>query len=387
MSEPETQQEWQDGSAEAAEYAAIQQRLTDPALERRYARLLADTGPADTSRAAAVDLVDGHARQLSQLAAAGVLFGPDCSQFQGVVDWSKVRAAGCLIGGYKVSEGRTFQDPQHQNNRRGVQVAGLVPVAYHYLYGSAEYVKNPGLWAAQADWYCKLVDPDAVHVLDVEAPLADPGLGVAAWVTAYRKHFPTHPLVIYTNRGMWVNRSHVTDRWPAGVGVWHAGYRDGLYISAKGTIAAQWAAISGVTNSAAGLGAPACQLWQITDHASVPGVAGLCDGNAFQGTLAQLQALAGAAPPPPKPPKPDDPPKPATVLTVRGPLAAGAKDTGTDRSVHTVQKIVAVAQDGIYGPNTVTHVKRWQATHGLPQDGVVGPRTAGTFPNVRYVAK
>lgn len=270
---------WPTGTPEGREYAAVQARLVDPSLERRCARYLTDqtrTRPASQPGVGA-PLVEG-------IAATGVLFGPDVSMFQGAVDWARVRAAGCGFAGYKVSEGASYRDPQHAANRAGVPAAGLVPVAYHYLAPT-----SPA--AAQADWYCSLADPGAVHALDVEAPAA--GLDVTGWVAAYRKHYPTRTLLIYSNRGMWLNRSHVTQPWPPGAEAWHAGYRDGLYTAATGGLTAEWAGTGALANSLASLGAPACRLWQFTDHAQVPGVAGGCDGNAWQGTLAELQDLAG----------------------------------------------------------------------------------------------
>jgi hypothetical protein len=233
----------------------------------------------------------------AQLSASTVLFGPDVSQYQGKPDWPKVRAShtSCRIGGYKVSEGRTFVDPSHAHNRAQAPAAGLVPLAYHYLYFSDEYAANPALWAAQADWFVKNADPAAIHVLDVEAPAtAGHHLGVREWVARYRMRLPSHPLGVYTNRVMWQNRSRMPYD-PAGLFdfVWHAGVGNGYYTTAQGSIPAQWQAQGGLVNSLAGIGYPLCRLWQITDHARVPGIGGsFCDGNGFVGTLADLRALA-----------------------------------------------------------------------------------------------
>jgi GH25 family lysozyme M1 (1,4-beta-N-acetylmuramidase) len=286
------QNPWHAGTPEHAEWAAINARLLDPARERRMARYHADQ---DTERRGGLRLtvpVAEHAEQLAALSVTGVLFGPDCSQYQGRPSWATVAAAGCAIGGYKVSEGRTYRDPAHAYNQAAVPGAGLVPLAYHYLYGSAEYANHPELWAAQARWYCSLVDPHAIHALDVEAPMASPGLGVSAWVAEYRRHFPAKPLLIYTNHGQWLYRSHVTDRWPAGAQLWHAGISDGRYTATTGGLTTEWAGINGLSNSMTSLGAPVCELWQFTDHAAVPGVSGTCDGNAFLGSRAELEALA-----------------------------------------------------------------------------------------------
>lgn len=43
--------------------------------------------------------------------------------------------------------------------------------------------------------------------------------------------------------------------------------------------------------------------------------------------------------------------------------------------IQRIQRIVGVTPDAIYGPVTVTAVKRWQARRGLTVDGICGPRT------------
>ncbi len=45
------------------------------------------------------------------------------------------------------------------------------------------------------------------------------------------------------------------------------------------------------------------------------------------------------------------------------------------RAVRTVQRIVKVDVDGIYGPITEREVRRYQRDHDLVPDGIVGPRT------------
>jgi hypothetical protein len=223
----------------------------------------------------------------------GVLYGPDCSNFQGHPDWAKVAATGATykIGGYKVSEGRTYQDPAHQYNRAAVPAAGLIPLAYHFLFYDASYAGRPDLFAAQAAWFCSLVDPRALHVLDVEAAAPAGKMDVKAWVAEYRRHFPSHPLGLYANHSLWANRSGIQYDPTMFDYLWHAGIGDGYYTPATGSIQQEWAATSGLHNSFAGRGFDTCRLWQITDHAAVPGVSGTCDGNVFQGSADDLRAL------------------------------------------------------------------------------------------------
>lgn len=236
-----------------------------------------------------------------------VLLGPDVSQFQGRPNWRQVAAShpDMEFAWYKATEGRTHVDPSCAYNREAIPAAGLIAGAYHFLYYSAEYANNPALWGAQAENFVKAAGRDHGHVLDVEAAAASGHwLGVREWVAAYRRLLPGHPLGVYTNRGMWNNRSRMPYP-PTGLFdyAWHAGYRDGQYIPTKGSLPAQWAAASGrLSNSLSGAGYPGVDLWQITDHAAVPGVPGTCDGNAYTGTRTEYQALltgtAGTTQPP-----------------------------------------------------------------------------------------
>ena len=43
--------------------------------------------------------------------------------------------------------------------------------------------------------------------------------------------------------------------------------------------------------------------------------------------------------------------------------------------VRSLQRVVGVPADGVFGPATEDAVKRWQRRHGLVADGVVGPQT------------
>lgn len=272
-------------AAEAAEWQAIHDK---------HRAEIARRGGIRPPRAVPLAELEQHAVHAEALSAAGVAFGPDTSEYQGQPAWGTVKASGCALGFYKVSEGRTYQDPSHQWSKARVPGTGLVPAGYHFLYFSAEYVDKPGLWGAQAEFFASLVDPAAGHLLDVEAAAtAGHHLGVTEWVAEYRRLFPSHPLGCYSNLALWTNRSRMPyDPRDLFDYLWHAGVGDGFYTAATGTIPQQWAGTSKLTNSFAAHGFPACRLWQITDHAQVPGVGGsFCDGNAFQGSPAELKAL------------------------------------------------------------------------------------------------
>jgi peptidoglycan hydrolase-like protein with peptidoglycan-binding domain len=81
--------------------------------------------------------------------------------------------------------------------------------------------------------------------------------------------------------------------------------------------------------------------------------------------LQAIERHAGVAPV--APPTPTEP-VPVAPDTVWGPGSTGDK-------VREIQKIVGVAQDGVYGPQTQAAVRQWQINLQIPADGVWGPQT------------
>jgi GH25 family lysozyme M1 (1,4-beta-N-acetylmuramidase) len=366
------------GTPERAEWAAIAAmpswhgrsiaaRQTALAASRR------DTPDPDPEQ------LSGHARDLLTLSSAGVVFGPDVSQYQGKPNWYSVRTAGLKFGIYKVSEGRTFLDPSCAYNKAAIPAAGLVAGGYHYLYYSSEYANKPSLWGAQADWFARNVGAGHGHIVDVEdAAAAGHHLGVKEWVREYRRLFPSHPLIGYLNRSLWRNRSRIPyDPHDLFDAVWHAGIGDGYYTGARGSIPAEWGAVKGLQNSVASMGYPVVELWQITDHATVPGVSGTCDGNAYLGSAAELGALfTGRQVKPPKPPDPGT--HPVFPLAAgswfgKGGLVASGKLKPWQARMKA--RGWGLVVDGVFGPQTERAARAFQTEKHLHVDGLVGRQT------------
>lgn len=278
------------GTPEHEEWQAIAQRIAEEAPP--------DPGPlpepADPEEPDAPPDGDPGSTYGEGAAAGAIpaLLGVDVSQFQGRPDWARVRRSGVTFALAKVSEGRTYLDPSYPYNKTAIRAAGLVPGAYHYLYWSSAYTTD-ALWGAQAEWFVRNADPNAIHALDVEsrAP-AGASVNVRAWVHRYRQLLPTHPLLIYTNYGLWHSVSRVPyDGAPFGP-LWVAGYRPGQYVPARGTLAQQWRTVKPADDGGLPfLGWTRYTMMQFTDHAQVPGISGLVDGDAFPGTLDQLTSL------------------------------------------------------------------------------------------------
>lgn len=308
-----------------------------------------------------------------------VLLGVDTSQWQGTVPWPRVRAGSpsLAFAFRKVSEGRTYWDPQAAANRAGIRGCGLVPGAYHFLVNTSPAVD-------QASWFVSHADLDEYHALDVEA--AGP-LDVAGWVTRWgalmvARQRPGKVLDVYTNGPLWRTRSVVAGDAARFGRAWIAGYRPSLYVPGSGSLAALWGKVTASDNGGIpDLGWASWEFMQFTANATVPGISGPVDGNAYLGTLDQLKAGAtGTGPRPPQPP--------TAVETIRGPVRLGDRDTGADQSVHVIQKHVGVPRDGVFGPQTQAGVENFQSRRGLAVDGIVGPSTARRFgPTVTYVAR
>lgn len=68
------------------------------------------------------------------------------------------------------------------------------------------------------------------------------------------------------------------------------------------------------------------------------------------------------------------PPQPPTVPTPIPPQAIWRVGSTGDK-VREIQKVVGVAADGVFGPQTEAAVRQWQSNLGLPSDGIWGPQT------------
>jgi peptidoglycan hydrolase-like protein with peptidoglycan-binding domain len=215
----------------------------------------------------------------------------------------------------------------------------------------------------------RAADPHAIHALDVEC-LDDVRkygrhLDVPGFVKRYKQLLPGHPLVIYTGRDFWTACAGTAIAGPTYGPLWAAGYTPNAYVTGSGSLSQQWAKAGKATSGLPWAGWTSWAVVQFTDHATVPGINGGVDGDAFTGTLDDLKALTGVHAPP-------KPPPPPTTGTIHGPLRLGSKG----ESVKLVQAFLGVTADGVFGARTDIAVRNWQSRRGLTVDGIVGERTA-----------
>jgi lysozyme len=198
------------------------------------------------------------------------LTGIDVSHYQGAVNWQAVRGAGCAFAFAKATEGTGVVDPYFSQNWAGMKAAGLARGAYHFFHPSEDA-------AQQAAHFLSVVqfEPgDLPPVLDVEVNdgVANDVIveGVQTWLDAVEPVAGVTP-VIYTAASFW--DAHLNSSF-GGYPLWIAHYTSAPAPSPLPAGWNEWA------------------FWQYSQSLDISGVGGAADHNYFNGTEADLQALA-----------------------------------------------------------------------------------------------
>jgi GH25 family lysozyme M1 (1,4-beta-N-acetylmuramidase) len=214
--------------------------------------------------------------------------GVDVSHHQNTINWASVAASGQKFSYAKATEGVSFIDPNFSANNRGAKQNGLYAGAYTFARpdrsngnAAADYLVDHAQWATDG----RSLPP----MLDIEwpwdgsgAPSPCYGLSTSQMVTWIRdfvnrvKDRTGQQAMIYTNANWW-NPCTGNNAGFADYPLYHA-----RYASSPTPLPAGWSRWT---------------LWQYTSSASIPGISGGTDHNVFNGTLADLAALAGATAP------------------------------------------------------------------------------------------
>lgn len=270
--------------------------------------------------------------------------GVDVSDHQGTINWSRVR--GIQFAATKATEGLTFKAHTFKHNWDGIKAAGLVRLAYHF--GHADPGRSPEKEAHEFLAYVKRNGgwrPQDIPVLDIEAGSLS-GSALTNWCDRWC--------------------AVVEREWRPGFiysGNWFAGAKRASFAGPKNRGWKLWlAAYVNNPNPFVHGGYKNWTVWQHTDGIfgptphSVEGI-GKCDVNVFNGTTAELRAVAAG-------PKPR---KYASRVLRQG-------DTGAD--VQALQlylrKLVApkLVADGIYGKATETAKLDAMWKLGWPLDAI-----------------
>lgn len=198
--------------------------------------------------------------------------GIDLARFQGTVDWSHIKAAGLQFAWLKATEGGDRVDPAFAENWRGAKRAGVPRGAYHFYYHCRPAHE-------QADWFIRNAPREAgalPPVLDIEWTPDSPTCtirpdaavvraGMQEFLAIVAAHFGQRP-VIYTTVDFYADN--------------HLGRLRGEEFWLRSVAAPPSATYPGQRWT----------FWQFSATGLVPGVVGLTDRNAFNGSAQAWQA-------------------------------------------------------------------------------------------------
>lgn len=201
--------------------------------------------------------------------------GIDISDFQDVGSFHAVQAGGFGFVVCKATQGTGNVQATFAGNRDRVRSIGLPFGAYHFL----SWISDP---AAQAAHFLSVYQPasgDLPPMLDCEACAVGPPAAIAqvsGFLQAVEPHLNGARMLLY------MSFSFPTDHLNggamfAGHPLWVAAYNNDPFSS---NIPAPWVGKS-----------PGAKFWQFSDDISVPGIPGGVDGDRFEGTADELNAL------------------------------------------------------------------------------------------------
>lgn len=225
-----------------------------------------------------------------------MIYGVDVASYEGYPNWSQVHASGISFGFSKVTQGTGYLNPTWAHNRAGMLGlgGGFVPGAYHFL--------EDGDAAGQVAYFlANAGDVSQMAVaLDVEPATSSPSVATAhAWVTEFHRQRPGHPVLCYFPEWYWqqLGDPDISFADP----VWQS-----RYVSGSGSPAGLYGRVPGSWWS--GFGGAQVAMLQFSSSGAVSGISGQVDVSAFQGTVAELRALAlgGSAPSPQSQQEDDD---------------------------------------------------------------------------------
>lgn len=215
--------------------------------------------------------------------------GIDIASYQhpngAAINWTSVASSGVRTAYVKATEGTTYVNPYYAGDAAAAKRAGLFVGAYEFARPDSA---DP---AAQADALLSAAPygGDALTLppmLDLEAPY--PGSGVtgtcwglttarmSSWIQAFVAQIRARigqPPLIYTTAGWWNQCTGANSSYgslPLTIANWSSG---------PGPLPAGWSKYT---------------FWQYSSTGSVPGISGNVDLDAFNGSLTDLQLLAGS---------------------------------------------------------------------------------------------
>ncbi len=206
------------------------------------------------------------------------LQGVDVSNFQGVVDWPAVAAAGYQFAFAKATEGTTYTDSYMTRNWNGMRIAGLTRGLFHFARPSISSAQAEAHYFTQAVGHLGGLLPGDLVALDMEDTNVAANVNLFEWVLDWMVEVEdalhVQP-VLYTGDWYAVPHGLVPGTALDGYPLWLAHY------------AVAPPALVGTAGR--------FLFWQHSDTGKVPGVVGNCDLDKFFGTAEELRALGFGA--------------------------------------------------------------------------------------------
>ncbi|MBA3458043.1 MAG: hypothetical protein H0T42_33480 [Deltaproteobacteria bacterium] len=201
--------------------------------------------------------------------------GIDVSYHQGVINWNAVKAGGIEFAFIRVSDGANFRDPKFATNWAAAKSAGVIRGVYQFFRPTQNIQTQATILINAVGGTYQ--PGDLAPVIDVEA---DGGLAPATVASRVKQLFDLVKAgtgiapIIYTGKYFW---------------------RDEVGGSRTFSDSPLW--IAQYTNQCPDLPSPWTRwtFWQHTDRGRISGINANVDLNKFNGTLAQLQALASGS--------------------------------------------------------------------------------------------
>jgi GH25 family lysozyme M1 (1,4-beta-N-acetylmuramidase) len=209
--------------------------------------------------------------------------GIDVSKWQDAIDWDRVAGSGVRFAFIRVSDGARVHDERFERNWREARRVGLLRGVYQFFRPGQDV-------AAQANLVIEAIRGDSgelAPVIDVEdtdgRSRAQVAAAVAEWIRLVSAGTGRTPIV-YTGPYFW--RDQVGNPDQSASPLWIAHYTTGCPLISEDV----W---------------PRWTFWQYSSSGRVPGISGNVDMNYFNGTMADLHALAsGGGTPAPVPETP-----------------------------------------------------------------------------------
>jgi lysozyme len=194
--------------------------------------------------------------------------GIDVSDYQKHPDWQQVAASGRQFVMTKATDGVGYQEKTFVANWAGIKAAGMLRGAYHYA--RPDLGNTP---EAEASYFLEIVQAEGLQVGDflaLDLEVGSPNL--LSWALTWLEHVTAavgfRPF-LYSYHTFLSEHGITGNPAIAEYGLWLASYTPTMPPPPP-----HW---------------PFIAIWQYSCKGSVPGINGVCDEDAFNGSLDQLK--------------------------------------------------------------------------------------------------